>query len=656
MKKGIRNLSLLLMFLLAGTFAHAQDDATATAESDNKTKDGATSIYDQWHDPQRFRLPPAVNQLLTDEVSPAISRDGKTLIFQSNRSKSWKGYGLYMTTRDDNGKWTTPTGLESINSKASDSTVITGPFLSYDGMSLFFSSNMDDTKGGMDLYVATRESKDAEFGEPTNLGDVNTADYQGFPTVSADGNRLYYMQRVEGAENNTESSEAGTEETKAKKSKKSKVWCYTAMVSKRSAENTWSAGEEVVGAMNEDCSKAFRIMPDGETMFYTSMRSGAKQQATTKGIRADAKDFDLFMSQMADGSEAWADPIAADFANHLSAEGYVTVAPDDGAHTVMYFDADMNASREIFWTLVPPGFAPRKVMMARGNVEDSITGEPVYTIMKFENQTRPSLSYDRYDDKETGKFSTVITEGNVYKVSINHEDYLPYTFMWDFTNADEITNLYQRVRLVPKGVEVTVTILDAIDESPVDAKLTVKAADDTSIGNIEKTGTGKYQARLEPGQVYTLTAEATGNYMEEIDTLDLTKAQFGDKVNKILYMLDATKIKFDNINFTTARWDLNAAAKTELDKVYQFLTDYPKMKIRIEAHTDYRGGDSYNQRLSQNRAKSAMDYLVKKGIPTVRLQSEGYGEAQPTVPNEVSGKANQANMAINRRVEFKIVR
>ncbi|WP_338769642.1 OmpA family protein [Bernardetia sp. ABR2-2B] len=651
MKKGIRNLSLLLMFLLAGTFAKAQD-ADTTAESDDKAKDGATSIYEQWHDPQRFRLPPAVNQLLTDEVSPAISRDGKTLIFQSNRGKGWKGYGLYMTTRDDNGKWTKPTALESINSKAGDSTVISGPFLSYDGMSLFFSSNMEDTKGGMDLYVATRESMDGEFGEPTNLGDVNTADYQGFPTVSADGNRMYYMQRAEGAENNTD--EAGSTEETESKSKSEKVWCYTAMVSSRSADNVWSAGEEVVGAMNEDCSKAFRIMPDGETMFYTSMKEGAKMQGHTKGIRADAKDFDLFMSRME--GESWGDPMAADFANHLSAEGYVSMAPNDGAHTVMYFDAAMNASREIFWTLVPPGFAPRKVMMARGNVEDSVTGEPVYTIMKFENQTRPSLGYDKYNDEETGKFSTVITEGNTYKVSIDHEDYLPYTFMWDFTNADEITNLYQRVRLVPKGVEVTVTLLDAIDEQPVDAKLTVKAADDTSIGDVEKAGTGKYEARLDPGQVYTLTAEATGNYMEEVDTLDLTQAQFGDKVNKILYMLDATKIKFDNINFRTARWDLNAEAKAELDKVYQFLTDYPKMKIRIEAHTDYRGGDSYNQRLSQNRAKSALDYLVSKGIPTERLESEGYGEAQPTVPNEVDGRANQANMAINRRVEFKIVR
>jgi outer membrane protein OmpA-like peptidoglycan-associated protein len=655
MKKGIRNLSLLLMFLLAGTFAKAQD-ANTTAESDDKAKDGATSIYEQWHDPQRFRLSPAVNQLLTDEVSPAISRDGKTLIFQSNRGKTWKGYGLYMTTRDDNGKWTKPTALESINSKASDSTVMTGPFLSYDGMSLFFSSNMEDTKGGMDLYMATRESKDAEFGEPTNLGDVNTADYQGFPTVSADGNRLYYMQRVEGAENMETGSEAGTEEAESKKSKKQKVWCYTAMVSSRSAENTWSTGVEVVGAMNEDCSKAFRIMPDGETMFYTSMREGAKMQGHTKGIRAEAKDFDLFMSQMGEGSETWGEPLAADFANHLSAEGYVTVAPDDGAHTVMYFDADMNASHEIFWTLVPPGFTPRKVMLARGNVEDSITGEPVYTIMKFENLTRPSLSYDRYDDEVTGKFSTVITEGNQYKVSIDHKDYLPYVFMWDFTDADQITNLYQRVRLVPKGVQVTVTLLDAIDEQPVDAKLTIKAADDTSIGEIEKTGTGKYNSRLEPGQVYTLTGEATGNYMEEVDTLDLTKAQFGDKVNKILYMLDATKIKFDNINFRTARWDLDAAANTELDKVYKFLTDYPKMKIRIEAHTDYRGGDSYNQRLSQNRAKSALDYLVSKGIPTARLQSEGYGEAQPAVPNEVNGKANKANLSLNRRVEFKLVR
>ena len=86
------------------------------------------------------------------------------------------------------------------------------------------------------------------------------------------------------------------------------------------------------------------------------------------------------------------------------------------------------------------------------------------------------------------------------------------------------------------------------------------------------------------------------------------------------------------------------------------MKDYPKFGVKIEAHTDYRGGDDSNQGLSERRAAAAMAYLKAKGIAENRLQSKGFGEANPTVPNEVDGTANQQNMALNRRVEFKVFR
>ena len=74
------------------------------------------------------------------------------------------------------------------------------------------------------------------------------------------------------------------------------------------------------------------------------------------------------------------------------------------------------------------------------------------------------------------------------------------------------------------------------------------------------------------------------------------------------------------------------------------------MRIEIRGHTDAKGSDSYNQRLSENRAKAVADYLLSKGINEKRIQSKGYGKSLPIDTNDTEeGRAN------NRRVEFKIV-
>ena len=74
------------------------------------------------------------------------------------------------------------------------------------------------------------------------------------------------------------------------------------------------------------------------------------------------------------------------------------------------------------------------------------------------------------------------------------------------------------------------------------------------------------------------------------------------------------------------------------------------MHIEIRGHTDGKGADSYNQRLSENRAKSVTDYLISKGISEKRLQYKGYGKSMPIDSNDTEeGRAN------NRRVDFRII-
>ena len=87
----------------------------------------------------------------------------------------------------------------------------------------------------------------------------------------------------------------------------------------------------------------------------------------------------------------------------------------------------------------------------------------------------------------------------------------------------------------------------------------------------------------------------------------------------------------------------------ELRNLISLLETYTQMRIEIRGHTDGKGSDSYNQRLSENRAKAVSDYLISKGINEKRLQYKGYGKSLPIDTNDTEeGRAN------NRRVEFKI--
>ena len=81
--------------------------------------------------------------------------------------------------------------------------------------------------------------------------------------------------------------------------------------------------------------------------------------------------------------------------------------------------------------------------------------------------------------------------------------------------------------------------------------------------------------------------------------------------------------------------------------IADILDDYPNVTFRIEGHTDSTGSAELNQRLSQERAQSVMNYLIEKGIPSERMTSVGYGEDRPIADNNT-----REGRRTNRRVEI----
>jgi outer membrane protein OmpA-like peptidoglycan-associated protein len=97
-------------------------------------------------------------------------------------------------------------------------------------------------------------------------------------------------------------------------------------------------------------------------------------------------------------------------------------------------------------------------------------------------------------------------------------------------------------------------------------------------------------------------------------------------------------------------YTLRPGFRTTLDSVAESMVRYPNSLVDVYGHTDSTGSDSYNQTLSENRARTVAGYLTSRGVAAARIRSQGFGETMPAASND-----SEDGRAKNRRVEIKIV-
>jgi outer membrane protein OmpA-like peptidoglycan-associated protein len=109
------------------------------------------------------------------------------------------------------------------------------------------------------------------------------------------------------------------------------------------------------------------------------------------------------------------------------------------------------------------------------------------------------------------------------------------------------------------------------------------------------------------------------------------------------------------IFFDFDKWDIRPDAHEQLNKLVKLLKDNPKVNIELSSHTDCRGDDSYNQRLSERRAKATSRYLTERGIKSKRIKSKGYGEKKLINKCADGIPCSAEEHQENRRTEFKVI-
>ena len=169
---------------------------------------------------------------------------------------------------------------------------------------------------------------------------------------------------------------------------------------------------------------------------------------------------------------------------------------------------------------------------------------------------------------------------------------------------------------------------------------------------------GNYKTTLEAGQDYALVVKKQ-DYLgngAEVSTRNMTTSQNLVK-NVSLSKEPKEPIRIPNIQYEFDKSVILESSKIAIDTtVLALMEANPEIIVEIQSHTDSKGSDQYNIKLSQSRAESVVTYLVSKGIKVERLKAKGYGESKPVAPNDKpDGSDNPEGRAMNRRTDFKII-
>jgi peptidoglycan-associated lipoprotein len=210
-----------------------------------------------------------------------------------------------------------------------------------------------------------------------------------------------------------------------------------------------------------------------------------------------------------------------------------------------------------------------------------------------------------------------------------------------------------------------------------DAKLRIVGSDGTN-NRVNARRDGSYKIKIKREVKYVMLATCRGhlNAKEQWNTQGLKDS----KTYTMNFALNpiSRPVKMENIFYEFGRWELTKASENELERLVKLLNDNPNITIELSAHTDLKGTDEFNNELSQKRAQSCCDYLIKHGIERERLTPVGYGKTKPVICNKALHKqypwipeeqaldeafitgltAEQQEICnqINRRTEFKVVK
>jgi outer membrane protein OmpA-like peptidoglycan-associated protein len=469
---------------------------------------------------------------------------------------------------------------------------------------------------------------------PENLGDsVNTNSSEYYPTVTINDSLLVFTRREGGRENFIETAFRGNGFTRWRtipgnlneEPKKGAIsvsqdgdWLLFAAIFPDQGYRSfdiyisyatpegWSEPENLGPAINSEFwDTAPSLSPDKSTLYFTSSRPG--------GFGGS----DLYYSnRLANGK--WSE-----------AENMGPIINTPGDEMAPFIHAD---NQTLFFTSTGwPGYGGSDLFIARKN-SDGKWGKPQnlgYPINTIENEGMMAVAANGITAYYSSDRSDSRGGMDLYRFTLR-KDLQPFkTFYLKGKIKDQLTG-----KALPSVVELTVNN---------NRKTWMRVQTDEQ---------ANYFITLPAGNDYTLTVNRKG-YLFYSELFQLS-TQLPDSIYRKDISLQPIRLNasltFSNIQFASNSFSLPEAGKIELDKLINLMNENPSIRVEIGGHTDNTGLAENNRLLSENRAKSIVNYLIENKIAATRLRWKGYGSSQPITDNKT-----EAGRALNRRTSFTII-
>ena len=506
-----------------------------------------------------------------------------------------------------------------------------GAIISADESVMMFTSRRNTTTGGAvadglneyyeDIYISTKA--DGKWTTPQNMGtNVNSEQHDATVAVAPDAQSMIIYKDDKGDGNLYETKLVGA------------VWSKPVKMNKN------------INTKYHESSASYSN--DGKTLYFVSNKPGG------------LGEHDIYFTKWDDVKKEWGVAVnVGPTINTKYNEESVVIHPDgktlyfssQGHETMGGYDIFMSKLQDdgVTWG------KPENIGYPINSVDDD-----VFFVINASGRRGyySSFKADGFGEKDIYMITFL---GPEKPVQLSAEDNL-------------LANITEPVRekIVEKQVDAATKRITILKGVVRDAKTLKPLYSDIELIDVEENKTlakfesnattGKYLVSLPSGKNYGLIVRADG-YLFHSENFDIPETAAYQEVEKNIDLQKVevgSTIVLKNIFYDYNKATLRDASKNELDRLAKLLLENPTIKIELSAHTDSRGGDKYNEDLSQKRAQSCVDYLIKAGISTDRLVSKGYGEQKLIISDAEIAKLKfedekEDAHQQNRRTEFKIL-
>ena len=411
------------------------------------------------------------------------------------------------------------------------------------------------------------------------------------------------------------------------------------------------------------------ITKDGKTMFFTQNNSEDGKRVKNQNKKTLLKIFKASF----DGKK-WTDEIALPFNSDDYSCAHPALSVDE---KYLYFSSDM------------PGTIGASDIFRVEIFEDGTYGKPENLGSKINTEGRETFPFisadnqlyfasdgraglgglDIYKTDLNSKFEDIRVENLGLEINSNADD---FAFLINSETAKGFfssnrskglgfDDIYKFTKVQKCEKKYEGSIVDSENKTSLaGVKVTLQNQKGEDLQSILTSEDGKFAFTIDCEQNYLLTISKDLYDSEEqiVSTTSTSTDIILEKSQKALKIGDdlAKILSIKNIYFDLDKFNIRPDAEYELTKILLILEQEPQMEISIRSHTDSRASKEYNLELSSNRAKSTMNWLIKKGISPKRLKSAGFGESQLLNNCSDGIECSEAEHQLNRRSEFIIIK